>query len=349
MQDTELFLSLAEIAGVFVGFGALIAVRSGGPTEASEVTGIRWVMSNAIWVVIAALIPILVSGYGVSSHELWLLCSLLALVLLAVMIVVNGRAPENLAEIAAKRVATKPAMWAVVYLPTIWLPLVLLVLALALVVVGPSRPRSRRSTSPRSGSACTWARWPCSGWSSSSDLRSRRPTRRSGLHQEVRAPDPAWSPPASPATGDRSAHATDASGQRAWVVRLSTARRVAPILTPITKCGGDGTSRTRSCSFRWPRSPASSSASGRSSPSGAAARATPSTWRTSGWWCGWGSRWSPPPSSRSPSAASTCRATPSGCPAASSCSRCSSSATRWCCGCPGSGRRSWQPRRRRPA
>ena len=44
MQNTELFLSLAEIAGVFVGFGALISVRSGGPTEAGEVTGIRWVM-----------------------------------------------------------------------------------------------------------------------------------------------------------------------------------------------------------------------------------------------------------------------------------------------------------------
>jgi hypothetical protein len=28
MPDTELFLSLAEIAGVFVGFGALIALRS---------------------------------------------------------------------------------------------------------------------------------------------------------------------------------------------------------------------------------------------------------------------------------------------------------------------------------
>ena len=37
MQDTELFLSLAEIAGVFVGFGALISVRSGGPTEVDEV------------------------------------------------------------------------------------------------------------------------------------------------------------------------------------------------------------------------------------------------------------------------------------------------------------------------
>ena len=43
MQDTEMFLSLAEIAGVFVGFGALISVRSGGPSDAHEVTCIRWV------------------------------------------------------------------------------------------------------------------------------------------------------------------------------------------------------------------------------------------------------------------------------------------------------------------
>ena len=41
MQDVDLFLSLAEIAGVFVGFGALISVRSGGASEAGEVTGIR--------------------------------------------------------------------------------------------------------------------------------------------------------------------------------------------------------------------------------------------------------------------------------------------------------------------
>ena len=36
MQDTELFLSLAEIAGVFVGFGAVNAVRSGGPPTAMK-------------------------------------------------------------------------------------------------------------------------------------------------------------------------------------------------------------------------------------------------------------------------------------------------------------------------
>ena len=85
MQDTELFLSLAEIAGVFVGFGALIAVRSGGPTEAHEVTYIRWVMSIAIWVVIAALVPVIISRYALTGHELWLVCSLLALVLFVVM------------------------------------------------------------------------------------------------------------------------------------------------------------------------------------------------------------------------------------------------------------------------
>jgi len=137
MQDTELFLSLAEIAGVFVGFGALIAVRSGGPTEAGEVTGIRWVVSNAIWVVIVALAPIIISSYGITGHQLWLGCSLLALALLVVMMTVNGRTPENRAEIAATLAATPRAIVAVVvYGFTIWLPTASLVLVLALVALG---------------------------------------------------------------------------------------------------------------------------------------------------------------------------------------------------------------------
>jgi hypothetical protein len=136
MQDTELFLSLAEIAGVFVGFGALIAVRNGGPTQAGEVTGIRWVMSNAIWVVIAALTPILVSRYSISGHELWLVGSLLTLVLFAIMITVNALAPENRAELAANLAATPRMVIVLVYGPTLWLPTAALVLALALVVLG---------------------------------------------------------------------------------------------------------------------------------------------------------------------------------------------------------------------
>ena len=136
MQNADLLVQLAGIAGVFVGFGALIAVRSGGPTQAVEVTGIRWVMSNAIWVVIAALAPVIVSSYGISGHELWLVSSVLALVLFVVMIIVNGRAPENLEEIAAHLASTARATWVVMYGPNIWLPTAALVLALALVVLG---------------------------------------------------------------------------------------------------------------------------------------------------------------------------------------------------------------------
>ena len=95
MQDTELFLSLAEIAGVFVGFGALISVRGGGASDAHEVTFIRSVVTTAIWVVIAALAPVIVSRYDLVGHGLWLACSLLALVLLLVIWIVNERTTES--------------------------------------------------------------------------------------------------------------------------------------------------------------------------------------------------------------------------------------------------------------
>jgi hypothetical protein len=137
MQGTELFLSLAEIAGVFVGFGALIAVRSAATMDASEINGIRWVVTTAIWVVIVALAPIIVSSYGLTSQELWLVCSLLALALLVVMMVVFLRTPENKAVLADNLATVPPAVAALVMVPTFWVPLVLLVLALALVVLGP--------------------------------------------------------------------------------------------------------------------------------------------------------------------------------------------------------------------
>lgn len=137
MQDTELFLSLAQIAGVFVGFGSLIAVRSGGAIGVSEINGIRWVVTTGIWVVIVALAPTIVSSYGLTGHRLWLGCSLLALALLVVMIAVFLRTPENLAVMADNLATVPPALTALVMVPTVWLPLVLIVLALALAALGP--------------------------------------------------------------------------------------------------------------------------------------------------------------------------------------------------------------------
>ncbi len=79
MPDTELFLSLAEIAGVFVGFGALIALRSKGPGDTFDVMMIGMVVWVAIAVVIIALAPVAVGGFGVTGHALWLACSVIAL------------------------------------------------------------------------------------------------------------------------------------------------------------------------------------------------------------------------------------------------------------------------------
>ena len=137
MPDTELFLSMAEIAGVFVGFGALLAVRSGGTMQPGEINDLRWVVTTAIWVVIVALAPVIVSRYGLTGHQLWSACSATALALLVVMIVVFAWAPENRAVLADNLATVPPALTALVMVPTFWLPLALLVLALALVALGP--------------------------------------------------------------------------------------------------------------------------------------------------------------------------------------------------------------------
>ena len=74
MQDTDLFLELAGIAGVFVGFGALIAVRSGGGTELPEVAPMRMV-SMAMLTIVAALAPVTLARYDLTDHQVWALGS----------------------------------------------------------------------------------------------------------------------------------------------------------------------------------------------------------------------------------------------------------------------------------
>ena len=70
MQDPDLFMELAAIAGVFVGFGALIAVRSGATTDVFEVAWMRGVVSIGLLAVLAALAPVVGCG-GASLNNLW--------------------------------------------------------------------------------------------------------------------------------------------------------------------------------------------------------------------------------------------------------------------------------------
>lgn len=78
-METELFVHFAEIAGVFIGFGALISLRSAHVTDVHDVVYLQAVLALGVWVVVAALVPVVVSRYGVAGHGLWLPSALVAL------------------------------------------------------------------------------------------------------------------------------------------------------------------------------------------------------------------------------------------------------------------------------
>ncbi len=93
MQDTGLFLSIAEIAGVFVGFGALIALRAG-TTDPYEVAPVRMVVSAGVLTMVAGLLPVVLGRYGLADRDLWLVCSTLVLVGDLAVSLIAMRTPE---------------------------------------------------------------------------------------------------------------------------------------------------------------------------------------------------------------------------------------------------------------
>jgi len=101
MQDADLFMELAGIAGVFVGFGALIAVRGGGASDAYEVSYMRGVVSFGLLSIIAALAPVTVGRYDLAEHEIWALSSVVVLVGLIATNILNASTPEYWDETAA--------------------------------------------------------------------------------------------------------------------------------------------------------------------------------------------------------------------------------------------------------
>ena len=80
-QDIELFIAIAEIAGVFVGFGALISLTRRNSIEFSQLGRLRSVVSIGLVVMVAALMPVGFSLYGLTNHDLWFVCSLIFLIL----------------------------------------------------------------------------------------------------------------------------------------------------------------------------------------------------------------------------------------------------------------------------
>ncbi len=135
MQHTEVFLSLAEIAGVFVGFGTLIAVRSAGASGRIEVGYTRGMVAFGVLTVVAAPAPVTLSLFHLAEHQVWALSSALALVGLVVFIAAQARTAEYRANMAAGIEATRSrSRWPAVF-DTVASVLYMIAVVLAPIVI----------------------------------------------------------------------------------------------------------------------------------------------------------------------------------------------------------------------
>jgi len=129
-MEIELFVHFAEIAGVFVGFGALISLRSARPTEPHDVVYVQAVLGLGVWVVIAALGPIAVSRYGVHDDALWRPCALVALAIWVIFVIALSRTA------ASRTINRSPDRLDRIF-PVVGLPLhVVIIGSLGLVIFG---------------------------------------------------------------------------------------------------------------------------------------------------------------------------------------------------------------------
>jgi len=91
---------------VFVGFGALISFTRRNEIEPIQLGQIRAVVTSGLVVIVAALLPVGLSRYGVGGHSLWFLSSLIFLLLVWAVIVLSLRRPENRRIVASEARAT---------------------------------------------------------------------------------------------------------------------------------------------------------------------------------------------------------------------------------------------------
>ena len=106
-QDVELFIAIAEIAGVFVGFGALISLTRKNAIDFPQLGRLRGVVSVGLVVIVAALIPVGISRYGITGHDFWLVCSIIFLFLVWVQILLSLRKSEY-RELLTKQTRVNP-------------------------------------------------------------------------------------------------------------------------------------------------------------------------------------------------------------------------------------------------
>jgi hypothetical protein len=132
IENVEVFVGIAHIAGIFVGFEALISSTRKDEIGVSQLVQIRGLVTVGLGVIVAALIPIGFDLYGIKGHILWFLCSLIVLSLNWAVIILGLRNPEN-RELMKSQMRASPVMavffWLLLEVP-LQVPLILTLLGL---------------------------------------------------------------------------------------------------------------------------------------------------------------------------------------------------------------------------
>ena len=107
--DLFLLVAIAEIAGIFVGFGALIGVTRSNEIAAAQLARIRGMVTIGLGLIIAALIPVVLNLYSVADHTLWFTSSLIFFSLNWTAIILSLRDPVN-RELMKNEMQTSPVI-----------------------------------------------------------------------------------------------------------------------------------------------------------------------------------------------------------------------------------------------
>jgi len=81
IDHITLYYVLAQIAGVFVGFGALIAVSEQKTMDKAEKNALTGCVMIGLFVIIGAFFPIMLMSFGVDSPHVWTISAGVILVL----------------------------------------------------------------------------------------------------------------------------------------------------------------------------------------------------------------------------------------------------------------------------
>ena len=127
--DLLLFIAIAEISGVFVGFGALIGVSGREEIETAQLQRLRGLVTVGLIVVIAALIPVLITSYGFIDHILWFWSSLIFLCLNWGVMIWTLRQPESRVAMQSMSRTHMALFWLLLEIP-LELPLFLIIFGL---------------------------------------------------------------------------------------------------------------------------------------------------------------------------------------------------------------------------